>query len=223
MPKYKSPDGRVYQSMYDAMRKYCRFQCGCAECKLCYVCTYPIEKWMKEIDPREAARMMGYEIIEDETLTEKTNTLTDTLTAGTNRLAELKNDVMDRPYVRDITRVCECNCSADCYPQLVDTHLDTAKSDGGKLRPSLVPPALIRGVDAIREYGCKKYSEPDNWRRVEPQRYWDALLRHVLAAWDDWKAVDEESGMPAIWHMACNLAFLMQYMEEEQDEKANQK
>ena len=90
-----------------------------------------------------------------------------------------------------------------------------AKADSGKPRPSLVPPALIRGVDTIREYGCKKYSDPDNWRRIEPQRYWEATLRHALAAWDNWQAVDEESGMPAIWHMACNLAFLMQYMEED--------
>lgn len=90
-----------------------------------------------------------------------------------------------------------------------------AKADSGKPRPSLVPPALIRGVDAIREYGCKKYTDPNNWRRVEPQRYWDALLRHGLAAWDNWKAVDPESGMPHLWHIACNAAFLMQYMEEE--------
>lgn len=92
---------------------------------------------------------------------------------------------------------------------------DEPKADSGKPRPSLVPPALIRGVDAIREYGCMKYHDPENWRKVEAQRYWDAALRHALAAWNDWKAVDEESGMPHIWHMACNLAFLMQYMEEE--------
>ena len=89
-----------------------------------------------------------------------------------------------------------------------------AKSDGGKPRPSLVPPALIRGVDAIREFGTARYGSPENWRKVEPQRYWDALLRHVLAAWDNWKAVDPESGMPHLWHIATNAAFLMQYMEE---------
>ena len=101
----------------------------------------------------------------------------------------------------------------DCDQTATDSNQE-AKSDGGKPRPSLVPPALIRGVDAIREYGCKKYSDPENWRRVEPQRYWEATLRHALAAWDNWQAVDEESGMPAIWHMACNLSFLMQYMED---------
>lgn len=88
------------------------------------------------------------------------------------------------------------------------------KADADKPRPSLVPPALVRGVDAIREYGCTKYHDPENWRKVEPQRYWDALLRHTLAAWEDWTAVDDESGMPHLWHIACNAAFLMSFMED---------
>ena len=92
-----------------------------------------------------------------------------------------------------------------------------AKSDHDKPRPSLVPPALIRGVDAIREYGCKKYSDPENWRRVEPQRYWEATLRHALAAWNDWESIDSESGLPNIAHMACNIAFLLEMMGENND------
>lgn len=90
-----------------------------------------------------------------------------------------------------------------------------AKADGGKPRPSLVPPALIRGVEAIREFGTARYGSPDNWRKVEPQRYWDALLRHVLAAWDDWRATDPESGLPHLHHIICNAGFLAQYMEDE--------
>ena len=89
-----------------------------------------------------------------------------------------------------------------------------AKADHDKPRPSQVPPALIRGVMGVRGYGTKKYKDPDNWRRVEAQRYWDALLRHALAAWNDWTAVDPESGMPHLWHIATNASFLMQYMEE---------
>ena len=97
-----------------------------------------------------------------------------------------------------------------------------AKSDSGKPRPSLVQPALIRADMGVREYGCQKYHKPDNWRNVEAARYWDALLRHVLAAWDDWQAVDPESGLPHLHHIICNAGFLAQYMEEEQDGKDNQ-
>lgn len=91
-----------------------------------------------------------------------------------------------------------------------------AKADAGKLRLSLVPPELIRAVGEIREYGLKKYGDPENWRRVEAQRYWDAALRHALAAWNDYTAVDPESGMLHIWHMACNLGFLIQLHGEEE-------
>lgn len=132
-----------------------------------------------------------------------------------NQLSELKRILGEK--CEEAARLMGYEIIEDDQPEINQE----AKFDGGKPRPSLVPPALIRGVDAIREYGCKKYTNPDNWRRVEPQRYWEATLRHALTAWDDWKSVDEESGMPAIWHMACNLAFLMQFMEEE-NEKANQ-
>lgn len=90
-----------------------------------------------------------------------------------------------------------------------------AKADKGKPRPSLVPPALIDGVMRIREFGTARYGDPNNWRKVDADRYHDALLRHILAMWEDWKAVDPDSGMPHLWHAACNIAFLMQYMEDE--------
>ena len=170
MPKYKSPDGRVFDSI-EAAKKYFCSHFSTIECV--EMCPLHAKRNTKKMICRDfvieysdsAAHLMGYEIIEDE---------------------------------------------------------QEAKADKDKPRPSLVPPALIRGTDAVREYGTKTYGSPDNWRKVEPQRYWDALLRHVLAAWNDWKAVDPESGMPHLWHIACNAGFLMQYMEEEQDGKDNQ-
>ena len=90
----------------------------------------------------------------------------------------------------------------------------SAKTDAGKIRPTLVPPALIEAVAAVREYGCSKYHAPDNWRRVEPQRYRDALYRHWLAYLKNPEACDPESGLPHLWHLACNAAFLIE-MEEE--------
>lgn len=84
-----------------------------------------------------------------------------------------------------------------------------AKADGGKLRPTLCPIGLIEAVTAIREYGCKKYHDPDNWRNVEPQRYRDALYRHWLEYLKGEKT-DKESGLPHLWHLACNAAFLIE-------------
>lgn len=90
-----------------------------------------------------------------------------------------------------------------------------AKADAGKLHLSYVPPAAIRAIAEIREVGVVKYKSPDNWRNVEPERYHEALLRHVLAMWDDPASVDEESGMPHLWHVMCNGAFLCEMMEGE--------
>ena len=53
-----------------------------------------------------------------------------------------------------------------------------------------------------------KYKEDDNWKRVEPQRYRDALFRHLLAYLDDPHGTDEESGYPHLWHLITNAAFL---------------
>ena len=51
--------------------------------------------------------------------------------------------------------------------------------------------------------------------QLEAQRYRDAMYRHMLAYLDDPKGVDEESGLPHLWHLACNVAFLCE-MEDNQ-------
>ena len=83
-----------------------------------------------------------------------------------------------------------------------------AKSDAGKIRPTMVPPEVIWAIAVIREYGTQKYHDPENWRNVEPQRYRDAAYRHFLHYLADHRSVDPESGYPNLWHLACNIAFL---------------
>ena len=85
-----------------------------------------------------------------------------------------------------------------------------AKADDGKPRLSLVPRDIIFAIARIREYGNQKYPDggPDNWRYVEPERYRDAMFRHLCAYLDDPYGVDDESQLPHLWHLACNVAFL---------------
>ena len=83
-----------------------------------------------------------------------------------------------------------------------------AKDDSGKRKLSLVPRKIIWDIAAIREYGNAKYGDPNNWRKVEPERYRDAAFRHFLKYLDDPDGVDDESGLPHLWHLACNIAFL---------------
>jgi hypothetical protein len=89
-----------------------------------------------------------------------------------------------------------------------DTH--AYKADYGKAKISLVPTRIIWDIAAIREYGNNKYPEggPDNWTKVEKQRYRDAMCRHLLGYLDEPHSIDEESGFPHLWHLACNVAFL---------------
>lgn len=92
----------------------------------------------------------------------------------------------------------------------------SVKADGGKLRPTLVPVSAIEAIAQVREYGCGKYHDPGNWRQVEPGRYRDAAYRHWLAYLKG-EERDGESGLPHLWHLACNIAFLIE-MEGEHGE-----
>lgn len=91
-----------------------------------------------------------------------------------------------------------------------------AKADNGKPKITLVPRQIIWDIAEVREYGNKKYHDPDNWKNVEPERFRDALCRHFLKYLDDPKSLDEESGIKHLKHMACNIAFLCEM--EDKDE-----
>ena len=90
----------------------------------------------------------------------------------------------------------------------------TAKADAGKLDLTLVPLRIIWDIAAVRDFGNRKYHDPDNWKQVEIQRYRAAAFRHFLAYLKDPKGVDEESGLPHLWHLCTNCAFLCE-MEDE--------
>lgn len=90
-----------------------------------------------------------------------------------------------------------------------------AKYDDGKLRLSLVPPEIVTAVAEVREFGKRKYADAEDWRSIEPERWHEALLRHALAMWNNPLAIDEESGLPVIWHVATNAAFLCAAYKDE--------
>ncbi len=92
-----------------------------------------------------------------------------------------------------------------------------AKSDEGKLDLTMVPPEIIKAVAAIRDYGNRKYADPDNWRRVDPEKFHAAMIRHAVALWEDPWAIDPESGYPHLWHLCCNAAFLCEFYKEATD------
>lgn len=132
--------------------------------------------------PHKAARLMGYEVVEE--MWEP----------------QLNEGEMEKNHFSTI-------CG---FQDPKDANKDQqAKADAGKPRPTLTPVSLIDAVTAVRMYGNEKYHDPENWRQVEPQRYRDALYRHWLAYLKGEKC-DQESGLPHLWHLACNAAFLIE-------------
>ena len=90
----------------------------------------------------------------------------------------------------------------------------SAKADADKPILSLVPTQIIYEIEKVRAFGSKKYKDPDNWKSVEMERYHQALLRHTLAIWDDVGAKDKESGLMHLSHIATNIAFILELMND---------
>lgn len=100
-----------------------------------------------------------------------------------------------------------------------DTKADDqqAKSDAGKPRLTLVPPRIIWDIAAVRQYGVEiKYPETgvDGWRTIVLERIQDAAARHFLRYLSDPAGRDPESGLPHLWHLACNVAFLCELEDD---------
>lgn len=89
------------------------------------------------------------------------------------------------------------------------------KHDDGKLRWSLIPWDALEEVVRVLEHGARKYGA-HNWRLVAPERYREALLRHV-AAWAQGGVIDRDSGLPHLAHVAANAFFLLARREDGRD------
>lgn len=92
---------------------------------------------------------------------------------------------------------------------VLSKNIQCAKADKGKLPISLVPMFIIKCIAAIRKYGEEKYHAPNNWVLVDKQRYVDAMWRHLIA-YQEGEIYDKESGLPHLWHAACNMAFILE-------------
>lgn len=92
-----------------------------------------------------------------------------------------------------------------------------AKSDSGKLPIHMVPMEIVKNIAAIRQYGFEKYNAPNNWVLVEKTRYVDAMLRHIISYLEG-EINDPESGLPHLWHAACNMSFICEMEKSDWEE-----
>ena len=84
------------------------------------------------------------------------------------------------------------------------------KKDNGKPMLNLVPLEILEPLARVREFAVKKYGKDgiEAWREISDDRLLAALLRHTVTYQKDPNALDQESGLPAIYHVAINAAFL---------------
>ena len=128
---------------------------------------------------------------------------------------------MPRYYEDEYDRLEKLSNLAEICPSIArkeweDMKSQSAKADSGKPNLSLVPKQIIYEIEKVRSFGVKKYKDPENWKRVELERYHQALLRHTLAVWEDINARDKESGLLHLSHIACNVAFLLEMMNDKE-------
>jgi len=80
----------------------------------------------------------------------------------------------------------------------------------GKAELHQVPTSLKMAVAKTLMYGAQKYAK-GNWRNgMSWTSVSDCLERH-MASWLDGEEIDDASGLPHLYHAACNIAFLIEY------------
>ena len=66
------------------------------------------------------------------------------------------------------------------------------------------------------EYGARKYGDSQNWRQMKPERFRDAAYRRFLSYIDEPDGLDAKSVPPHVYHLACNIAFLIALRREQE-------
>ena len=86
---------------------------------------------------------------------------------------------------------------------------DGCGSDGNpmKLRWDLVPWESVEEIVKIYTHGAIKYGD-NQWQGVEPDRYFGALMRHLIA-WRKGEIKDPDSGLPHLAHVGWNIFALL--------------
>lgn len=211
---------KVYQNFRE-MKQCVNCNMNCSSCKLsranngknigCHVFVYKF--------PEQAAKMMGYKVINDKLaeaiksdIEQDNETLPPEIPKYNFREIEKGVNQANQALINAIDAIASLEPDQTVNDNLLDelTEPDQAiKADKGKYRPTLVPTGIIKAIARVREYGTQKYKDPENWKRVEVDRYKDALYRHWLAYLDG-EEVDKESGLSHLWHMATNLDFIIE-------------
>lgn len=82
--------------------------------------------------------------------------------------------------------------------------------NSGKIELHQAPTSIQYALAAVFKYGESKYAK-NNWREgMSWVAVYDCLQRHSLK-WLDGEELDNESGLPHLYHMAANIAMLIEF------------
>lgn len=82
----------------------------------------------------------------------------------------------------------------------------------GKEPVELVPPSAILAMAKVLHEGAKKY-QLRNWEKgMNHSICYASAMRHLLKYWSG-ENNDSESGLPHLWHVMTNIAFLIEYQK----------
>lgn len=87
------------------------------------------------------------------------------------------------------------------------------KHDQDKDPWDLLPWNAVKQIVKVLAFGAKKYT-PNNWQKVDSERYFAACIRH-LVAYKDGEKTDPESGLSHLAHAGCCVLFML--WEEQND------
>lgn len=90
------------------------------------------------------------------------------------------------------------------------------KWDKGKIRYELVPVSAIEALGKVLTFGATRYGD-GTWGLLPKanDRYYAATLRHLFAHRNG-EYLDNDSGMPHLFHALANIAFLIELKLSEQ-------
>lgn len=89
------------------------------------------------------------------------------------------------------------------------------KHDSGKISLDCLH---FEEIYKVLKFGAKKYGS-DNWKNCSKEdqvRYQNAVERHFME-YKLGNKIDEESGLPALAHMACDILFLLHFQLQEKE------
>ncbi len=86
-----------------------------------------------------------------------------------------------------------------------------------KLPLSWVPGSLVKAVAAVLKKATERPVNPypaHNWRKgLKWAEVSESLERHLIA-WREGENLDPDTGLSHLWHMGCNIAFLIEFEEK---------